>query len=674
MEYLTVTGNTSALPYKKNECSLFSESGECFIYKGWAVITDGGDDYEAVVYDGIIDLYKAIENKNLSDLTLTELSHAKTMSNVTNSWTDLNCKYKYILADYNGHTNLAMHKINMDYLVPSAQVKYLWDTIFSTYGFEYEGSVFDTEEFKNLYITFPKGVTPNDLAVAQLTSTSYSFALYGAMGAYKSYYARFNTATVNLLQSAFSNVFMQVQEAGTYRLELSGKIKTNGMPTHLYLVKNAMFVPITSAAEFKTIYTALPSNQEFTTSIIFNLEANDSIAIAVNTLANVWWSGYSINQDESSLSVNLVKIDGDNIDFQKMFSGFSIRDFLNEVVYRFGLTLYKDTYTNKYTFLTLQEQLQTPHIENWSNRFVKKISEKYEFSNYAQTNYMRYAYSNKEDNYYDASLLVANVNLADSKDILKSKIYAPNQKRGRIAQTTSNVYPLWEKDIEEDTNDEGVTTITTTYKPLENHFYFLRYQDVTFNTPKLLRSPTYDENYIAYTAPFETFWKLPFTDILQDYYAPLQAITNEAQVVTAQLWLTDADVATFDFKKLYYIEQLAAYFIMNKINNYIPGQVTKCEMVRVTYSNTYQPYLALTRIECNGLQTVTHFSHNLGQQNFMLQWHQGSNVWNNATGSSVSPITLQYPFAGTFYVRLWYNGFYSNTLQITLPSNQTVYA
>ncbi len=49
MDFLTVTGNNSVVPYRENECSLFAENGECFIYKGRAVITEGGDDYDVVV-------------------------------------------------------------------------------------------------------------------------------------------------------------------------------------------------------------------------------------------------------------------------------------------------------------------------------------------------------------------------------------------------------------------------------------------------------------------------------------------------------------------------------------------------------------------------------------------------------------------------------------------------
>ena len=686
MQFLTVAGNQSPLPYQKNECSLYSSNGECFVYKGWAVITDGGTDYEAVIYDGIIDLYKAIENKTLADLDNLEntLNHTKTLANVTNSWTDPNCRYKYILADYNGSTvapalnfdtnPVSLIKcIDMDYLIPSVKVHYLWEAIFAKYGFTWSGSVFETEDFKNLYITFPAGVTSNDLNTTLLESTDYTFNAYGQYYGYNSYYAKFNSTTNNALQSSFLGTFLQVAQTGTYRIEVSGSIKKQGVPTKIFIAKNAMLTPINSVAEFASIKNNLESEEEFNRSSTFNLEANDSIAIVVKPQYTPWFDNYSIDLENATLSVKLVKVDGQDVDFKKAFANFSIRDFVNEVVHRFGLTLFKDAYKNGYTFLTLQEQLQTPDIVNWSQKFVKKISEKYEFSNYAQSNYLRYAYNNKEDTYYDGIINVANVNLPESKDMLKSKIYAPDEKRGTIANKTANVYRLWEKELVEETDDEGNTTVKTAYKSLDNRYYFLKYNMAPISPAQYIYSTTYNQKQLINSAPFESFWKLPFSDIKQDYYSPLQTITDNARIITADLWLTDTDIANFDFKKLYYVEQLSSYFIMNKINNYISGKVTRCEMVRVQYTTAGQPYLLLTHIEIDGLNTTNYYSGSFANSPVTLQYHQGNGVWLNAGGGTQSPIPLTYPFAGTFIVRLWCNGVASNTITITLPSNQTVY-
>lgn len=101
MGLLGVVGNTSNVPYQLNKAYLYADSGESFIYNGFAVVKATSGYYDITVYDGNISIYKAIENKDLSTLNLEEITHNKTVANVVNSFTaDLD--YKYILADYNG--------------------------------------------------------------------------------------------------------------------------------------------------------------------------------------------------------------------------------------------------------------------------------------------------------------------------------------------------------------------------------------------------------------------------------------------------------------------------------------------------------------------------------------------------------------------------------------------
>jgi len=103
-------------------------------------------------------LFKAIENKNFGDdVDLSEINHEKNLTTVIDSFTNEN--YRYIINDYGGKTHLPSDKINVDYLVPSVRVKYLWDKIFSTFGFNYIGNVFDTFDFDQLWLTYPKGIS-----------------------------------------------------------------------------------------------------------------------------------------------------------------------------------------------------------------------------------------------------------------------------------------------------------------------------------------------------------------------------------------------------------------------------------------------------------------------------------------------------------------------------------
>ncbi|MES2484550.1 MAG: hypothetical protein V4581_01180 [Bacteroidota bacterium] len=679
LDYLTVTGNSSNVPYQKNTCSLYSHTGECFVYNGWAVITDGGDSYDCVVYDGIIDLYKAIENKTLASLNLGEdLDHNKNMANVTASWNDANnYNYKYILADYNGRLRLPLTNIiNIDYLIPSVKVSYLWHKIFTAHGFEYSGSIFQMQDFQNLYITFPKGFTTDDLNVTKFESEDYSFTFSNEAYSNKNYYARFTTATINTLPS-FLNTHLKVQETGTYRLEVSGSITTNGRKSRVYLAKNAQGLTAGNTLMFRQLATQLASGDEFNASSIFTLNENDSIAVVIRADAGQW-PGYSLNASESSLSVKLVRVDGNQVNFNEAFASLSIRDFLNEVVYRFGLTLHKDKYSNKYIFLTMQEQLQTTAIEDWSSKFVKKASENYLPGNYAQRNWFRYQYNTKEDTYNDAFIEVQNSNLPETRDTLKSKIYSPEKEPSRFRNALySNIYKFWEKEPGEDTDEEGNTIQVINYKPLDNRFYFLKSIPQNFSPLLTLTSLNLGGTVVSVTsAPFESYWKLPFQDILQEYYGNIMQILDKPLVLTADFWLTDADLAAFDFKKLYYVEQLSSYFIMNKISNYVPNKITRCELVRVHYVPVPEllPAISLYKVVTAGTEVALHFNLiNFSPTYVTVQYSPNGTTWYNTTGSAVSPRYKTLPATGEpLYIRVETNGVVSNTVIVDIPSNVTI--
>lgn len=574
-DFLGVPGNTSNIPYQKNEASYY-EADFCHIYKGWATVTETDEVYKVFIYDGNLDLYKAIENKTLSHLNLTELDHIKTLQTVSASW-NANSPYRYILADYNGKTTYAGNRINIDYLVPSVNVKYLWDKVFSTFGYTYSGSVFTTEAFTNLWLTYPKGLASADAEQEVFKSSDYGFA-QSSGGATRTYYARYNSFETFGLVSATNAIHLKVNEGGTYRIELSGTITAANnfnvaRKSKIYLGKNTDVLPAHQVSPFVTLADEVASDTEFSASGVFNLNPQESISIVLSK-ASSEGSGYVIFG--GSLSVRLVKVNASEYDFKEALIDFSIKDFLQEILQRFGLTLFKDRYANNYTFLTLQEQLQLAQTEDWSDRFIKTLSEKYIYGNYARVNLLEYSYNDKEGSYNNGALLVDNINLPDSKVLIKSKIYSPEKEQQLYFGKSTNVYKFWEKEF----TDQGGTQ-QVEYKPLNKRFYFLRSENRTFSGGIIIGSEALGTSATITTAPAESFAKLAFTDVVQEYYMSLQNILNKAKIISVQLFFSSRDIADFDFKKLYYIAQLSGYFLVNKISGYTAGKPATVELVQV---------------------------------------------------------------------------------------------
>ena len=78
----------------------------------------------------------------------------------------------------------------------------------------------------------------------------------------------------------------------------------------------------------------------------------------------------------------------------------------------FGLTAFKDKYTNTIEYLTLDEILQNTNvIDDW--KFISKNSEKYAYSNFAKKNNFKYKYNDNNLNYNDGAIFIQNENLKD---------------------------------------------------------------------------------------------------------------------------------------------------------------------------------------------------------------------------------------------------------------------
>jgi len=602
-QFMGETGSTSMLPYEKVKVSLYADSGECFVYKGWALASDEGDYFEVSIIDGIKDFFKEIENKALSDLVLTDLVHTKDVPTVIASWNDDTLPYRYILADYNGNTGNTnpipgggLPQVNIDYLVPSVNVKWLWDKIMETFHVNYSGAVFQMFNFKNLWLTFPKGLGStgeNDHDIFK--SDNYSFSPVPGSGTLGYLAAVSNSSTVNELESIPEGKYMKVAETATYRLEIKatlyGRFLETIVPAKIWVCKNAESNPQNATLNpvltqgnnpiFGTTADAIPHGVE--TELIsdpFQLNEHESILIAING------NGASFGlypSDDNELDVRLVRVDANVINFGAAFTDFGIKEFVNEIIQRFGLTLFKDKYSNNYEFLTLREVLQNSEVYNWSDKYHGDKRESYSFGTYAQRNFLRYAYNDKEASHNDAFIAVSNVNLSDSKDVIKSKIYSPEKYPSVYLGANTNIYKLWDKEPKEDG--------TINYKALDKRYYFLRANAETNDIE--VRSEDMNITTPASSYYRESFYKLSFTDIKADYYDPLQRILDRTQIVRAKFWLKDTDIVNIDFKKLVYVEQLSNYYLINKIENYIPGRATTVELVRVMYSDAPQTAMTL---------------------------------------------------------------------------------
>ena len=162
--------------------------------------------------------------------------------------------------------------------------------------------------------------------------------------------------------------------------------------------------------------------------------------------------------------------------------------------------------------------------------------------------------------------------------------------------------------------DEGVFLISNTtlngskelfeieFATGRNIFYYAGYVDTqtivvpTYSEDKaeFQGTPTQVFNYANYKAItiedgigftrrviMRTVATTPLQSSVDTYYGSLQSILRNAKILTLKFNLSIIDIANLDFYTPIYLGQYGSYFYINKINNYVLGQLTSVELIKI---------------------------------------------------------------------------------------------
>ena len=564
---LGLVGNNSNVPYQKNDAMLFDDEGLCLINNGWGILTETAKDFKVKVYDGNIDFYKAIENKTLTEIGISGLNHLKNLTSVINSFSN-DLPYMYIIADYNGKNVFTGADINIDYQLPSARISYIWDRVFDFIGFTYTGTTFETDEFLNFFMTYPKPVpinTPITELVTQQNSQIYTTTQQEPSGEYVTFY---NTT---ILPTAISSTKMSstgvVLEAGSFRITCSGTLTdtftVNGKVD--YYLRNSSNVLI-STGEI---------NGAIDQVVVVNASIGDRFTF-IPQLTGLTAS-YANRPLSGIINTKIELLLGFDANFEEALIDFKVTDFVNEVMQRFSLTMFKNKNSNNCDFRTMTEILQNQDTLDWSDKYVEEVSEKYVYGNYAQNNLLKYRYNEENSTYNDGIIRVNNANIKDETTIINSKFYTPERLKSNFLGLINDIrtYKFWNKEIKDDS--------TVTYKELTGRYYVLRAELYTFSSPIEIASEVLNTSETITEIQIENYDRLRFQEIVYDNYSAIEGILDKSKIKTFNLNLKSSDVEAFDFKRLVYFKQKSSYFLVNKILNFIKNKPTKVEAIEVDF-------------------------------------------------------------------------------------------
>ena len=271
------------------------------------------------------------------------------------------------------------------------------------------------------------------------------------------------------------------------------------------------------------------------------------------------------------LTIEFSKVTGFAVNFEEIFINFKVTDFVKEILIQFGLTPFADKYEKKVKFLTLSELVQGQSIQEF--KFIQRLGEKYTFGNYAKSNLLKRKYNIEGFDHNDGSFAVNNENLPDEKTLFQSLIYSPEQQLTTFLGQQMRVYKIWDREIKEDDTIE--------FKELDGRFYFMRSKLVANSlSMRSSLSPIAVTNGFYYR---EDYFRLSFKEVIEDFYNLTRNIFNSAKLVTSEFWMDKLDYSKLDLSKLLYVKEESKYFLINKVNTFVPNKPTKLELIELEY-------------------------------------------------------------------------------------------
>ncbi|MBW2961278.1 hypothetical protein [Mesonia aestuariivivens] len=605
-EGLGMTGTNSNMPYQKNTAMLFV-GNLCLIAKGWTIYRGKkGNDFDINIYDGNIDFFKELDNVKFEDVDIPELSHIKNIEEIKSNWENGNDYYKYLLADYNGktHFEIGLNKyINTDYLIPSVKTSFLWEKIFQTFGFTFSGAIFDTQAYKDLFLTYPKGVISGqsgdvfaDIEVNISNFVGFERSKVHPMTLNENYddYTDAVTVETSIDQGSYnicpwdSNQvysYYQVPENGYYKIRVTGSLDTNILGFQKAIVLLGKNKHQQEQTQIANLYSIFQTDEANLHQIDWE-NMTDQYYNAGDTIMIFWFynssSSFSVSSPKNyNIKLEVSKINQTEIDQTSFFKGLTPKDFYREIMWRFGLTPFPSKDSNHLDFLTYDERINGD-VEDWSDFYIgseEEDSEEYILGDYAKRNYFRFKYNGEEQDFNDGYFDIENENLDDNINVITSKTYSPNEFPVPFLIGNQNedipVLELWEKEVKQ---EDGETVIE--YKARDSRFSFVK--ERVLNTAVNIGSEQLGETNSATKLRVVDNADYSFQKLKEEYYSPMDVLFNRVLLITTKFKLNISKFDSFDLKKRIYVKQKGGEFLVDKMKkSHLTDDITECKLIKI---------------------------------------------------------------------------------------------
>lgn len=242
-----------------------------------------------------------------------------------------------------------------------------------------------------------------------------------------------------------------------------------------------------------------------------------------------------------------------------------------------------------HTFEELYRRRDAGQYVDWSKKLVIDDERNVGFSlaNYAQRNTIQLT-DNTDDGTHDAGTFRVNNRTLQSEKTL----FTIAAEAGRDVNYNGSpiaVVPTLERTVEIDDETGEATRSVLTYKGCKAHLLRID-EEKTFN---LALNSGFPVTPIQFH-PFPQSVTVTMQELIDRYYTPVKRLMANARTITASFNLSALDIAQLDLFTPVWLKPYGCYFYISKINNFIAGQPTKVELVKMSsYEETVKYYLTL---------------------------------------------------------------------------------
>ena len=574
LQGLGLVGSGSLSPYQKIYVNLL-DNGFPVVLNGLLNVRETGNDYGIYIQEGFVDFLKDVKTDTIGgNLNLFALNHVRDYNTIVDSY-QLNKPYKYLLAAVNGSylANVASTtNISTTHMIPYARVGFIWDLIFTTYGWTFDFNNDVRDSINGTWMSYPSEILLDDSAptlvingevtisdVYPVANNSYHEIMFDTQ-------TTVNTAYMSRTSGGFGNSWI-VNQYGTYKFSYftTGFVRT--LTYFGQIVDTFYYEDIYVNGVFRERGNTSATTDVYETQLLLN--QGDIVTIVAKP--NFYNADTDVRLQGGEITIEYLDIN--EVSFTTALIKLKISDFMKEVMIRESLTAFVDPVNRHISFKTFDERLDADVIE-WSQYFKERTKETYLYQSYAQKNWLRHKYDNDIDDFNDGQLAVVNENIEQEKDLYKSFSFSPDDvlRTWKSANVEYQVPLLRMFEIETET-DTVTGDLIFTYKRLKDRFYFVKE-----HTPN--RDVYIDGNLRSNNSPFVSLSGATFVQIANTKYSRFNEISDTAKVHEIELALSLSEILRLDMTKRYYFSQEAGIYILNSLS-WKSGNINKGTFIRL---------------------------------------------------------------------------------------------